>query len=314
MPDQLSDKPDQLTELCDLIEVGGLITGGVVARGGWHSRGPVTDPIKFFALINGQVRLSTDGIDDPFAMTAGDVAILVGRSFIEFTAGESPRGEVEPESDFTAPPFSTRAEVDDVVLGGCVSLNDAGRTLLEGSFPPLTLIRAADVDAHGLREILHRLLDEATAGRPGARFAIRQYAQLLLLGLLRAYASQSDLPAGILRLHADDRLRPALDLMHAAPAHPWVLEDLARASAMSRTSFAERFRSTAGMPPLTYLTRWRMLLAQQALRERDARVAELAEALGYASESAFSIAFKRVVGESPLRYRRRHQELRTAAG
>jgi AraC-like DNA-binding protein len=74
---------------------------------------------------------------------------------------------------------------------------------------------------------------------------------------------------------------------------------------MSRTSFAERFRDVAGVPPLAYLNRWRMLLARRALRHGDARVGALAAELGYASESAFSTAFKREVGESPLRYRSR---------
>ncbi len=296
---------DRLTELCDLTEVHNLVTGGIVARGGWWSHGPITDPIKFFALIDGRAMLRTDGVAAPIEMTAGDVAILVGRAWIGFEAGEGPRVEVDPESDLTSPPFTTRGPGDDVVLGGCVSLNEAGSALLEGSFPPVALIRASEVDAHGLRETLLRLLDEATAALPGAQFAIRQHAQLLLLGLLRAYAGQTDLPAGILRLHADHRLRPALDLMHQHPARSWGLDELSRAAAMSRTSFAERFRAASGMPPLTYLTQWRMLLAQRTLRERDARIAELAETLGYGSESAFSTAFKRVVGESPLRYRAR---------
>jgi AraC-like DNA-binding protein len=77
---------------------------------------------------------------------------------------------------------------------------------------------------------------------------------------------------------------------------------------MSRTSFAERFRSVAGQPPLTYLNRWRMLLAQRALRDEHVRIRSLAAELGYASESAFSTAFKREVGESPLRYRNRARE------
>ena len=54
---------------------------------------------------------------------------------------------------------------------------------------------------------------------------------------------------------------------------------------MSRTSFAEQFRSVAGVPPLTYLHRWRMLLAQRALRDGDTRVGPLAFQLGYASEA-----------------------------
>jgi hypothetical protein len=60
-----------------------------------------------------------------------------------------------------------------------------------------------------------------------------------------------------------------------------------------------------GLPPLRYLNSWRMLLAQRALRDGDVRLGSLAADLGYASESTFSTAFKREVGESPLRYRYR---------
>lgn len=92
--------------------------------------------------------------------------------------------------------------------------------------------------------------------------------------------------------------------MHSQPDRPWGLAELARAAGMSRTSFAERFRVAAGTPPLAYLSSWRMILAQRALRDPDARVGTIAAELGYGSDSAFSTAFKREVGVSPLQYRR----------
>jgi AraC-like DNA-binding protein len=73
---------------------------------------------------------------------------------------------------------------------------------------------------------------------------------------------------------------------------------------MSRTTFAVRFKAAAGVAPLTYLTQWRMRLAERALREEGTPVAVLAGKLGYGSESAFSIAFKRVTGNAPRHYRR----------
>lgn len=72
---------------------------------------------------------------------------------------------------------------------------------------------------------------------------------------------------------------------------------------MSRTTFALHFRTIAGVAPLTYLTQWRMRLAERALREQNRPVAEVARSLGYTSESAFSTAFKRVAGSSPRAYR-----------
>ena len=72
---------------------------------------------------------------------------------------------------------------------------------------------------------------------------------------------------------------------------------------MSRTSFATRFRSIAGVPPLTYLQNLRMRFAEHELRESSISVSELGLSLGYSSESAFSNAFKRSAGMAPKRYR-----------
>lgn len=297
---------DELSEVFDLIEVRGLLTGGFAARGPWVSRAAIEDSLKFIAVPCGRARLTADGLEMPIELESGDVAILNDRSRLELQggSGDEPRREVMPEADFA----STRLvgadrDLDDVIIGGRVDLNPAGRTLLLQALPPVGHVKASAAAA--LRDSLDRLFGEVTANRMGSGFAIRQYGQLLLLEVLRGYIEQTELPPGWLRVLTDEQLRPALSLIHAEPAKQVGLEELARAAAMSRTSFAERFRAVAGVPPLTYLGRWRMLLAQQALRSGDVRVGSLASDLGYASESAFSTAFKREVGESPLRYRHR---------
>jgi AraC-like DNA-binding protein len=297
---------DQLSEVLDLVEVRGLLTGGVAATGSWVSRGTIDDPLKFFAMVCGRARLSTDGIEESIELEPGDVAILNNRSWLEIEggAGEGPRRELRPESDFASARFiGADRDTDDVLIGGCVDLNPAGRALFLQALPPLGHVRASAAAATNLRGSLDRLFDELTGHRMGSAFAIRQYAQLLLLELLRAYVDQAELSPGWLRLLTDEPLRPALHLMHSEPGKRWGLQELAHAAAMSRTTFAERFRTVAGVPPLTYLSRWRMLLAQRALRADDLRIGSLAFELGYASESAFSTAFKREVGESPRRYR-----------
>ncbi|GAB2638522.1 AraC family transcriptional regulator [Kribbella swartbergensis] len=299
---------DQLSEVFDLVEVRGLMSGGFAVRGRWVARTTLGEPLKFIAMVSGRARLTTDGIDAPIDLEPGDVAILNNRSWLELEGGtgDGPRRDVVPEAGF---PFSglvgVNSEVDDVVLGGRIDLNPAGQALLLQALPPVGHVRGAAATAANLRGSLHRLFDEVSANRLGSAFAIRQHSQLVLLEVLRAYIDQAELPPGWLRLLTDERLRPALRLMHAEPGKSWGLEELARAAVMSRTSFAERFRTVAGVPPLTYLNRWRMLLAQRALRDGDVSVGSLASDLGYASESAFSTAFKREVGESPLRYRHR---------
>ncbi|OLF19232.1 AraC family transcriptional regulator [Actinophytocola xanthii] len=302
---------DQLSEVFDLVEVRGLVTGGFAVGGPWVSYGAIRDPMKLIAVVRGRLRLATDGIDGPILLEPGDVAILNNRAWLELRGGTGdgpPREIVPEENDLATRIEGTAAGTDDVVIGGRVDLNPTGQALLLQALPPVGHVRASAATATNLRASLDRLFEEVAGNRIGSEFAVRQYGQLLLLEVLRAYLDQTELPPGWLRLLIDERLRPALGLMHAEPGRPWGLAELARAAAMSRTSFADRFRAVAGMPPLAYLNRWRMLLAQRALRDRDVRVGSLAAELGYSSESAFSTAFKREVGESPLRYRYRMRD------
>jgi AraC family transcriptional regulator, alkane utilization regulator len=91
--------------------------------------------------------------------------------------------------------------------------------------------------------------------------------------------------------------------LHGAPATTWTVESLARAVGVSRSVLADRFAETAGQPPMQYLALWRMQLASRRLLEGEP-VAEVAVAVGYESEAAFSRAFKKLVGEAPGTWRR----------
>ncbi|MBB5867417.1 AraC-like DNA-binding protein [Allocatelliglobosispora scoriae] len=298
---------DEFSEVFDLVEARGQVTGAFAARGRWVARSHGQTPLKLTVMVRGRARLSADGLDAAIHLEPGDVAILNNRSWIELEGGtgDGPPRQIEPEVTSLTAELLTADPDSDLVVGGRVLLNPAGQQLLLQALPPVGHVRASAAEATRLRAIIGQLVDEVTGDRMGSAFAIRQYTQLLVLEVLRAYVGQTSLPPGRLRVLTDERLRPAVSRMHAEPGRSWKLEELAHASAMSRTSFAERFRQVAGVPPLTYLNGWRMLLAQRALRDGDVRIGSLAVDLGYSSESAFSTAFKREVGESPMRYRHR---------
>ena len=63
-------------------------------------------------------------------------------------------------------------------------------------------------------------------------------------------------------------------------------------------------KRTSGEPALTYLTRWRMILAGRLLRQTGLSLSEVADAVGYTSEFAFAKAFKREQGIGPGAHRR----------
>lgn len=284
------------------------MSGGSAVRGRWRAHSVIDDDLKFIAVVAGRATLTANGVDQPIALVAGDTAILNGRSWLTLEGGDGP-GEpvaVEPPSPGSAISDSDVNAADaDILIGGRVDLNPTGKELLLRALPHVAHVGASNTVGPELRGHVQRLFSEIVANRIGADFAIRQYGQLLILDVIRGFTQDTEMPAGWLKVLADERLRPALALIHEQPAKSWSLEDLARASSMSRTTFAQRFRDVAGTPPLAYLINWRMLLAQRELRAGDTRVGALAFDLGYSSESAFSAAFKRHVGESPLAYRSR---------
>jgi AraC-like DNA-binding protein len=133
---------------------------------------------------------------------------------------------------------------------------------------------------------------------------LRRLTELFFIKIIRVWMGQQqhDSP-GWLGALKDQAISDALGLMHESPAHKWTVQNLAESVALSRSAFSARFTELVGEPPMTYLTRWRMLKAAQMLKNK-ADVGAIAESLGYESEAAFRKAFKREVGMPPAQYRK----------
>jgi AraC-like DNA-binding protein len=299
---------DRLSEVLDLVQVRGVMSGGSVLRGHWRTHSVIDDDLKFIALVQGRARLSADGLETPVDLAAGDVVVLNRRTWLTLEGGDGPGAPVVVDPPAPGSVLDLRdaaAPGADIVIGGRIELDPIGRDLLLHALPAVAHVGATNAVGPRLRGHVHRLFSEITTEQVGADFAIRQYGQLLVLDVIRGFLQEDAVPPGWLRVLGDERLRPALERIHREPARNWSLTELARTASMSRSAFAERFRDVAGSPPLAYLITWRMLLAQRALRTRDASIGTLAVELGYSSESAFSSAFKRRLGESPSAFRRR---------
>lgn len=306
MRDSTDMASDPFSDILKLTNAETIVTGGFTAGGSWAIAFPSRDKIKFFAVVKGGCWVCLDGEAKPVRFETGDVGLLV-----------APRSYVL-SSDLGVPPLDamdlfsragrTTAQLGDgndfAHLGGHVLLDPVAGRLLLDVLPPWIHIRASSPHAVTFRWLLEQLVKEQEGNLPGMQLASGQLAQLLFIQILRAHLETAEhMQPSWLRALGDPRIAPALRLMHAEPERAWGLDELAKACAVSRTTFAAHFRAIAAVPPLTYLTEWRMHLAQRALRDNDKSIAVLAESLGYGSESAFSNAFKRCVGISPKNFR-----------
>jgi len=102
---------------------------------------------------------------------------------------------------------------------------------------------------------------------------------------------------------ADHQIGSALRALHEQSAHAWTIEALASTVNMSRSAFALRFKSLIGEAPMEYLTRCRIQKASRLLHESDLTISQIADSVGYESETSFNKAFKRRIGVPPGRFR-----------
>ena len=144
---------------------------------------------------------------------------------------------------------------------------------------------------------------ESKYERLGKMVMMNLWASIVMVECLRTYIeSLPETSDNWLLAMKDPHLSKALAMMHDKPNHSWTTNDLANEAGMSRSRFTERFRETVGVPPLTYLTKYRLRIAAHHLRLQKSSIAQISEMVGYASNSTFSQAFKREYDMSPKTY------------
>lgn len=153
----------------------------------------------------------------------------------------------------------------------------------------------------GLDAALELLFGETERVRCGQRLVADRLFEVVLLKLLRwllDHPGEAGIEPGLITGLSDPRLARALVAIHDAPGEAWSLQRMAARAGMSRTAFANAFREVVGQTPADYLTGWRILIAQNRLREGLA-IKAIAEELGYANASAFSRTFTARTGLPP---------------
>jgi AraC-like DNA-binding protein len=150
-----------------------------------------------------------------------------------------------------------------------------------------------------LHALTHFLVKESHEVEPGSSLMISRLIDLLVIRTLRTWAASQTHPSSWVGALGDERIGRALSAIHAAPYHHWTLEGLAGIAVMSRSIFAERFTARVGEAPLQYVKRLKLTLAADMLTSGGLRVTQAAERIGYASDAAFSRAFKAQFGYAP---------------
>lgn len=299
---------DPLSDLLSLLKLRNYLSAGFDVGGDWLVQFPdQQQSIKCGAILSGDCWLAVEGVDQPVQLHAGDCFVLPwGRPFR--LGSDLNRPSVPARELFNA---TGQGAISSYQGGGqCYGLSSRfalkgqHNRLLTQLLPAIVHVRD-DQGAAALRWCVELMMQEMRNLQAGSVLVIEHLAHMILIQALRLHQqTATSISRGWLFALQDPAIGKALEAIHQNPAQRWTLQTLAEQAGQSRSSFAQHFRTKVGTPPLEYLTRWRMLLAGDRLQRTEDPVSSIALSLGYESESAFSTAFKRMMGCSPRQYGR----------
>jgi AraC-like DNA-binding protein len=299
---------DPLADVFSAMRVQNALYARIEATGAWGLSLAGGESARFGLVVQGRCLLELQAPGQAMQLEQGDCFVLAhGSPYVL-------------RDHALTPTVSCGAVVRDRI-GGVVQLGEAGgarATVLCGWFqfdpaaarplvqllPRLVHVRMDASRTQALQGTLQLLAMETCQPGLGSALVVSRLADILFVQAVREHlACSGQDEAGWLGALADARLGAALRAMHGDMARPWTVDTLASAAMLSRSAFAMRFRERVGQAPLEYLTRWRMVKAGHLLRKDGLSLGQVAAQVGYASEAAFSKAFKREMGAAPGAWR-----------
>jgi AraC-like DNA-binding protein len=301
---------DVLTDVLNTLELKGWLSSRRELETPWRYDFAASKDSMFHILSLGGAYLEVEGEAEPIRVEDGDVVLFpTGRPHSLYDAPTSPLTRLvyldyNPQRGYEVV-FREGAAPKPLLLCGAFHFDYPHNFPLLHRLPNLIHVRGTQGRVEdGFADIVRMIARESASQRHGADVMLNRLTELLFIQVIRLWIDQqTEASVGWVGALRDQPISAALGLIHQSPAHKWTVSELAEAVALSRSAFSARFTELVGEPPMTYLTRWRMLKATRLLKN-DVGMETIVELLGYESEAAFRKAFKREIGIPPAQYRR----------
>jgi AraC family transcriptional activator of mtrCDE len=255
--------------------------------GSWFLNAPRYASGLFHLVGAGRCKLESPALETALSLEAGDLVVL-------------PHGD--PHS-LSANHGSQLREPDRTSMI-CGQLHFFGNSHhpLRHALPACFVVRSQEAGPT-FRQLSSMMVEIVEEGWGGRQVLLNKLADALFTLAICHYARCTQERRGLFAALGDARICKVLQAVHETPGQAWTMQSMAATACMSRSAFAERFTHLMKVPPMQYVTQWRVSIAAQLLRDRQQSVAGIAQQLGYSSEAAFRRLFKRVSGMSPGKIR-----------
>lgn len=315
-----ANSADVLTDVLGTLRLKGRVFCSSEFSAPWSMKLPPSNFAHFHVVERGGGWLKLHGEEGTVPLASGDLVVVPhGRGHV---LSDSPKTKPVPLDKLLARKSAEQhilrhggGGAQTHMICGSFEFENATENPVLSLLPPLIHIRSYGGGGGGgrasewLELTLKLLAHEARHARQGSGTVITRLTDIIFVQAVRAWIEDQPLDqGGWLGALRDLQIGAALGLIHRVPERAWSVARLAGEVGMSRSPFAAKFTALVGVPPLSYLSRWRMQLAASLLQNEKLNISEVAARVGYDSEAAFSKAFKRRFGLAPSAYRRQNSQ------
>jgi len=270
----------------------------------WELDTSGTGSVNFHIVSHGECWLHLENNLVPISLLNGDIVVFPNDAAHIIGSSET-RPLAFGVQNLTRQVPLGRNNPGTALICGFLEIDNSVRRLLMGALPDVIVITTQSSDSNiAVRILLDLLFSEAKMDEVGVTAILDRLADALLFYIVRDLVEKNLPVPGLLGAFGDSQICKAIFAINDNLGEHWTLDSLADKSNLSRSVFAERFFQACGMPPIEFLTIWRMYFARRWLEQEKSSVMDVAERCGYESSAAFSKAFKRVTGAGPGQFRK----------
>jgi AraC-like DNA-binding protein len=179
--------------------------------------------------------------------------------------------------------------------------------LIQGSDFPHVVSGATEIPLQ-----IHRLMEQVQSELPvtstQAKLYVKTYLKMILVLLMKHYADYRGNRESLERQQrAFARLRPVFQYIEQNYCEVIRVRDAARLCGISNSYLMGFFKQTTGQSFLSYVTHFRIAKAQALLATTDLSISEIGQEVGFCDQSHFGLAFRKLLGTTPLAFRHQFQ-------
>jgi len=300
---------DVLSELLKIIRLKGSVYFNACFCSPWGMAVGEDSKASFHIIVNGNAWLKSGSFNSPIELKTGDIVVFPRGS--AHTISEQPNSkcinasEVVEAYQNNKPLFEGAQDEFNIICGFFKFDRSLSHPFLD-NLPEFIHIDAESRKSfYWLNNIIDQIIEETREKAPASDLLVDKFAEVLFIQVIRAYALRNNREMKYISSLLDLKLSKAIGLMHETPSKDWTVESLAKSVGLSRSAFYSRFNEGVGVPPMKYLTQWRMMHAKVQLEESSMSTTAISEEVGYQSESAFQKAFKRFFNFTPASVRKK---------